>query len=236
MNQLEDYNTREVRIEDPAKEVSLMRNVYLWMTLALAITAATAYLTISSETLFHLVYGNGILMIVLIVLELGLVIGLSAAINRMSMTVATTMFILYSFVNGLTLSSIFLTYEIGSIFAVFMVSAGMFGVMVFVGMFTKKDLSAWGKFGLMALIGMILAMVVNLFLHSEAMDYIVSAIGVLVFSGLTAYDSQKIKAMLDSADPADESTMKLALMGSLTLYLDFINLFLDLLRIFGKRK
>jgi len=166
--------------------------------------------------------------------ELILVIALSAAINRISLTAATLLFVLYSMVNGLTMSYIFLIYEISSIATTFLVCALDFGAMALIGSFTKKDLSAIGRFGLMALIGLIIASIVNMFLKNEMMDFVISGIGVLLFTGLTAYDAQKIKLMFAEADDASESMQKYALLGSLTLYLDFINLFLYLLRFMGK--
>ena len=191
---------------------TLMRKVYLWMTLAPA-----------------LLWG-------LIIAELALVIGLSAAIRKLSLPVATLMFVIYSVINGVTLSSIFLVYSIGSIAKVFLITAGTFGAMALFGYTTKKDLSSMGKILFMALIGLIIATVVNLFVKSSGLDLILCYGGVLIFVGLTAWDSQKIKEMCMSAEYADEGAQKMALLGALTLYLDFINLFLYLLRIFGRRE
>lgn len=149
---------------------------------------------------------------------------------------ATLMFVLYSVINGVTLSSIFLIYTAESITQVFLITAGTFGAMAFIGYTTKKDLSSMGKYLLMALIGLIIATLVNIFFKSSGMSMIISYVGVLIFVGLTAYDSQKIKEMCNSIEYVDESAQKLALLGALTLYLDFINLFIYLLRIFGKRE
>ena len=212
----------------------LMRKVYLWMTLALVITGFSAYYVAHSSYIFTLL-NNSPLLLVLIIAELGLVIGLSAAIHKMSLTVATMMFVVYSLINGITLASIFLVYTEASIFTVFLITAGTFAAMALVGYTTKTDLSSMGKYLLMALIGIIIATIVNLFVHSSGLDLIICYGGVLVFVGLTAYDSQKIKYMCQSMEYADSSAQKLALLGALTLYLDFINLFLYLLRIFGKR-
>ena len=213
---------------------TLMRKVYLWMTLALVITGFAAYYVATSSFIFTL-YNTPALLWGLIIAELALVIGLSAAINKLSLPVATLMFVIYSVINGVTLSSIFLVYSIGSIARVFMITAGTFGAMALLGYTTKKDLSSMGKYLFMALIGLIIATVVNLFVKSTGLDLILCYGGVLIFVGRTAWDSQKIKEMCMSAEYADEGAQKMALLGALTLYLDFINLFLYLLRIFGRR-
>lgn len=215
---------------------ALMRKVYVWMTLALAITGLTAYGVANSPGVLQMIYGNSIVMWGLIIAELAIVLGVSGAINRLSLTTATLMFILYSIINGALFSSIFLVYTSSSISTVFFISAGVFAAMAFVGYTTKTDLTSMGKLLLMALIGMIIASVVNIFVKSSAMELIVSYIGVVVFVGLTAYDSQKIKRMLLDAPDQGETYQKIALLGALSLYLDFINLFLYLLRIFGKRE
>ena len=214
----------------------LMRKVYLWMTFALLITGMTAYYVATSPTLLTAILTNKILFWGLFIAELALVFGLSAAINRLSLTFATVMFILYSIINGATMSIIFLVYEVSSIATVFFITAGTFGAMALIGYTTKKDLSTMGKFMYMGLIGLVIATVVNIFLKSDGLTMILSYIGVIIFVGLTAWDSQKIKQMLLQAPEVDEATQKVALLGSLTLYLDFINLFLYLLRIFGRRK
>jgi FtsH-binding integral membrane protein len=213
----------------------LMRKVYLWMTMALVITGISAYYVANSSFIFTL-YNTPALLWGLIIAELAIVIGLSAAINKLSLTMATLMFIIYSIINGVTLSSIFLIYTTSSITNVFLITAGTFGAMAFVGYTTKADLSSLGKYLLMALIGIIIATVVNVFfVKSSGFDLIICYLGVLIFVGLTAYDSQKIKEMCMSAEYADERAQKFAILGALTLYLDFINLFIYLLRIFGKR-
>ena len=163
-----------------------------------------------------------------------MVFAISAAINRLSLTMATLLFILYSAFNGVTLSAIFVVYSPVIITKVFFITAGTFGAMAAYGYFTKRDLTSIGRLLFMALIGLIIATVVNLFLKSAAFDLILSYIGVLVFVGLTAWDSQKIKRMLAMQTSMDENAMKIALLGALSLYLDFINLFLYLLRIFGR--
>ena len=211
----------------------LMRKVYTWMTLALLITGVTAFGVASSPTLFM---SLSKMMWGLIIAELALVFILSGAINRLSLGTATLMFIGYSVLNGAMLSSIFLVYEPMVIAKVFFITAGTFGAMAVYGYTTKKDLTSMGKILFMALIGLIIATVVNMFLKSPGFDYILSYIGVAIFIGLTAWDSQKIKEMLQTQYDMSEGAQKLALLGALTLYLDFINLFLYLLRIFGNNK
>jgi len=214
----------------------LMRKVYLWMSLALVITGFTAYYVATSETLMTALLSNQILFWGLVIGELALVFGLSAAINKLSLTTATLMFVLYSVINGATLSFIFLAYTASSITSVFFITAGTFAAMALFGYFTKTDLTSMGKILMMALIGIIIATIVNFFTKSEGLAMILNYLGVLVFVGLTAYDSQKIKQMLMMAPDAGEAAQKLALLGALSLYLDFINLFLYLLRILGERR
>jgi len=214
----------------------LMRKVYLWMTLALAITGFTAYYVATNETLLTALYTNQILFWGLVIGELALVFGLSAAINKLSLTTATLMFVLYSVVNGATMSFIFLVYTASSITSVFLITAVTFAVMAVLGYFIKIDLTSMGKILMMALIGIIIATIVNIFLKSSGMAMILNYLGVLVFVGLTAYDSQKIKQMLLMAPDAGEGAQKIALLGALSLYLDFINLFIYLLRILGTRR
>ena len=214
----------------------LMRKVYLWMTMALAITGFTAYYVATNETLITALVTNQILFWGLAIGELALVIGLTAAINRLSLTTATLMFVLYSVINGATMSFIFLLYTASSITSVFFITAGTFAAMALFGYFTKTDLTSMGKFLLMALIGIIIATIVNIFTKSQGLAVILNYLGVLVFVGLTAYDSQKIKQMLQMAPDAGEGAQKIALLGALSLYLDFINLFLYLLRILGSKR
>ncbi len=215
---------------------ALMRKVYVWMTLALVITGVTAYGVASSPSLLMTIYSGKVVLWGLIIAEFVLVISISAAINRLSLSTATMLFILYSALNGATLSSIFVLFNIATIGKVFFITAGTFGVMAFYGYTTKRDLTSIGKILFMALIGLIIATVVNMFMKSATFDYILSYIGVLVFTGLTAWDTQKIKQMLQTQYDMSEGAQKLALLGALTLYLDFINLFLYLLRIFGRRE
>ncbi|WP_337567815.1 Bax inhibitor-1/YccA family protein [Prevotella sp.] len=212
---------------------ALMRKVYVWMTLALVITGFTAFGIAENPGLVYTIVTNRLLFWGLVIGEFALVMAIYSAIGRLSATAATLLFVLYSIVNGATLSVIFLAYTMTSIASVFFITAGTFAVMAFIGYTTKTDLTSFGKMLMMGLIGIILATVVNIFIGSSMLNMIVSYVGVVVFVGLTAYDSQKIKNLLYQVDNMSEEAQKLALLGSLTLYLDFINLFLMLLRIFG---
>lgn len=228
--------SRERELEMSAAFPILMRKVYLWMTMALAITGFTAFYVAHSESLLTAIFTNQILFWGLVIAELGLVIGLSAAINKLSLTVATLMFVLYSVINGATMAFIFLVYTASSVTNVFLITAGTFAAMALFGYFTKTDLTSMGKILMMALIGVIIATIVNVFTKSEGLAVILNYVGVLVFVGLTAYDAQKIKQMMLTAPDAGEASQKIALLGALSLYLDFINLFLYLLRILGSRR
>lgn len=212
---------------------ALMRKVYVWMTLALVITGFTAFGIAENPGLVYTIVTNRLLFWGLVIGEFALVMAIYSAIGRLSATAATLLFVLYSIVNGATLSVIFLAYTMTSIASVFFITAGTFAVMAFIGYTTKTDLTSFGKMLMMGLIGIILATVVNIFIGSSMLNMIVSYVGVVVFVGLTAYDFQKIKNLLYQVDNMSEEAQKLALLGSLTLYLDFINLFLMLLRIFG---
>jgi len=203
--------------------------------LALTITGITAYAVATIPNLQEIVLMNSFVMWGLIIAEFGLVMAISWGINKLSLTTATLLFVLYSVINGATLSVIFVAYSIGTISKVFFITAGTFAVMAFIGYVTKTDLSKLGKILFMALIGLVIATIVNIFLKSSGLDLVLSYVGVLVFVGLTAYDTQKIKQMLWQAGDLSETSQKIALLGALSLYLDFINLFLYLLRIFGRR-
>ncbi|WP_297826205.1 Bax inhibitor-1/YccA family protein [uncultured Desulfovibrio sp.] len=211
-----------------------MRQVYQWMTAGLALTTAVAYGVASSPAIRDAILGNSMVMILLIVAQFGLVIALSAAIHKMSAGTATALFLLYSALTGATLSSIFVIYPIASIANAFLVTTGTFLAMSVYGSVTKRDLTGMGNFLFMGLIGIVIAMVVNIFLRSGMMDLIISCLGVLIFTGLTAYDTQKLRRFGEGAPLADGTAVRRgAIMGALTLYLDFINLFLMLLRLFG---
>lgn len=216
---------------------ALFRNVYVWMTMALAITGLVAMYMAKSLTLLQMILGNSFGMWGLLIAEIGLVWYLSARIRQISFTTATVLFIIYSILNGATLSVIFLAYTASSIASTFFITAGTFAATGIYGYVTKKDLSSLGSLCIMGVIGLIIATVVNIFLASDALTMVISYIGVALFVGLTAYDTQKIKRLLLSNDmEVNEETQKIALLGALTLYLDFINLFLYLLRILGDRK
>ena len=214
-----------------------MQQVYLWMTAALGVTAVTAYLTASSPALLGLFFGGGMLMpIILMVAIFGLVIYLSAAIHKLSAGAATGFFLLYSALMGFWLAPVLLVYSGASVARAFMVTAGMFGGMSVFGMVTKRDLSGMGSFLMMGLWGIILASIVNIFLKSTQMDFVISVVGVIVFTGLTAWDTQKLRQMGETAPIEDSVAIRRgAILGALSLYLDFINLFLMLLRLFGNR-
>lgn len=214
----------------------LIRKVYLWMTLALAITGVTAYGVANSPNLLQFLHSSYWVFFGVVLGELGLVMWLSAAINRLSLQTATLLYLVYSVLNGAVLSMIFVAYSPLVITKVFLITAGTFGAMAFIGYTTKRDLSKMGSILYMALIGLIIASVVNIFLRSSGFDLILSYLGVAIFVGLSAWDVQKIKVMLSEQEYADESAQKMALIGALTLYLDFINLFLYLLRIFGRER
>lgn len=215
---------------------ALMRKVYLWMALALTITGFTSMIILSNESFIYTLFNKQLLFWGLVIGELILVFSLSARIHKMSITTATIMFVLYSVINGVTLAPLLFFYTKTSIAKVFFITAGTFGVMSLIGYTTKTDLSSIGKILFMALIGLIIATVVNLFMHSSTLDLIISYAGVVIFVGLTAWDTQKIKRMLAMCEEPDEQAHKIALMGSLALYLDFINLFIWLLRILGDRR
>ena len=229
-------NDKEIELEKSTTMSVLMRKVYTWMAMALVITGICAYGVANSPALLQAIYGNPAVIIIMCVAELGLVIWLSARIHKMSLTTATMMFIVYSVFNGATLASIFIVYTQASIAKVFFITAGTFGLMALVGSTTKVDLSKMGGILLMGLIGVIIASIANIFIKSTGFDYILSIITVLIFVGLTAYDTQKIKQMLLMAPDTGETAQKVALMGALSLYLDFINLFIHLLRLFGNSR
>lgn len=236
MNNFIDDQTQPMTAVESTLAGAMMRKVYLWMTMALAISGLTAYYAAGSYAFMSALTANRFTIIMLFVIEFGLVIGLSAAIDRLSALTATIMFLIYSVVNGATLSVIFLAYDMGSIANVFFITAGTFASMALFGTVTKKDLSKLGSYLYMALFGLIIAGVVNMFLHSARFDYIVSIVGVLVFTGLTAYDVQKVRAMIFTAGDDEELSNKVAVIGALTLYLDFVNFFLYMLRLGGNRK
>lgn len=217
------------------RQQEFITRVYSWMFAALVITGAIAYLTSTSAQIMSFVFETPYVFTGLLIGEVLLVIGLSALINKVSSSVAILLFIIYAAVNGLTMSVIFMVYTQSSIATTFFITAATFGAMSLYGYYTKKDLTSWGNLLFMALIGLIIASVVNLFLKNEMLYWIISYAGVLIFVGLTAYDTQKLKN-LNMTNADSETVQKTAIMGALTLYLDFINLFLYLLRLLGRRK
>ncbi|MBK0035410.1 Bax inhibitor-1/YccA family protein [Erwinia sp. S43] len=214
-----------------------MAQVYGWMTCGLLLTAFVSWYAANTPEVMQLVFANRITFFGLIIVQLGLVVLLSMMVQKLSGAVATGIFMLYSALTGLTMASIFLVYTYSSIASTFVVTAGMFGAMSLWGYTTKRDLSGMGSMLFMALIGILLASLVNLWLKSTALMWAVTYIGVVVFVGLTAYDTQKLKNIGESINVEDkENLRRYSIMGALTLYLDFINLFLMLLRIFGNRR
>jgi FtsH-binding integral membrane protein len=214
-----------------------MGRVYLWMTLGLAATGAMAYFVASSPAALDALFGRSIWPLAVIwIAELGIVFYLSARVMTLSPATASTMFFVYSVLNGLSLAPIFLVYTGESISTAFFVSAAMFGGMSLYGTVTKRDLSGWGSFLTMGLVGIVIAMVVNMFVGSFRADLVISIIGVIVFTGLAAYDTNKLRRMAAEGGLGEEAGQNLAVLGALTLYLDFVNLFLFLLRIFNRRK
>lgn len=224
----------------PIQDMSLVQaqqqflsKVYGWMVGGLLVTAATAYLVATSYEIMNLIRS---MMLLLIIAEFGLVIFLSARVDKMSKNTAIGSFLLFSFVNGLTLSVILMRYTEESIYSTFVITALTFGALSFYGFITKKSLGAIGSFMMMGLFGVIIASLVNMFMQSSALNFAISLIGVIVFAGLTAWDTQKLKEMYEVQFMGVDIATKGAIIGALTLYLDFINLFLFMLRLLGGRK
>jgi len=234
------YSPNEQTLPQVSTEAStiFLAKVFYWMAIGLGLTGLAAFLTVSSQTALQLIFGNKMVFYGLIIGELGLVFYLSARIEKISAQAATGIFLGYSILNGVTLSAILLLYTMSSVAATFFITAGMFGAMAVYGFVTKRDLTSWGSFLFMGLIGIIIAMVVNIFLASSMMSWIISGIGVIIFTGLTAYDVQQISRMGEQGimDGGEAVIRKGAIMGALRLYLDFINLFLMLLRLLGDRR
>ena len=218
--------------EDERKK--FMSGVYTWMTLALALSGLTAFGVASSPAILQLIFGNELVFFGLIIAELVLVMVFSFRVHKMSVTAASLVYIVYSILNGITLASIFIVYTKTSIFSVFLISAGMFAAMSIYGRVTKQDLRSAGRYLTMALFGVIIASVVNIFLKSSGLDWLLSLVTVGIFVGLTAYDTQKAYAIAERADGSDVFA-KASVVMALELYLDFINIFLSLLRLFGKK-
>jgi len=238
---MNDYNMNEFIQGKSSAEVeerqhAFLTRVFLWMAIALGFTGVVAMLTISSPLIRGIIFSSNLVFGGLIIAEFAIVWRLSLSLHKMSATSATLSLVLYSILNGLTLSVIFLVYTASSIASVFFIAGAMFGTMFLVGLVAKVDLTKLGGILMMALVGLIIASVVNIFMHNDAMTMMISYGGVLIFCGLTMYDAQKLKAIGMMEMQSDDQMQKYAIHGALRLYLDFINLFLFLLRILGRRK
>jgi FtsH-binding integral membrane protein len=234
---MEQTYNKGITIDAAAAETQrFMTKVYGWMSFALVVTGFVAMYVAQSEALLALVFSSSFTVIGIILVEFILVGALAGWVSRMSANTATFIFLLYSAINGLTLSAIFVIYTAESIATTFFITAGTFGVMSVYGYTTKSDLTKWGSLLFMGMIGLVIASLVNFFLQSTMLYWITTYAGVLIFVGLTAYDTQKIKNMNIIGNEGTDDDKKEAIMGALTLYLDFINLFLYLLRLFGKKK
>ncbi|MBG2877062.1 Bax inhibitor-1/YccA family protein [Proteus alimentorum] len=216
---------------------TFMAQVYGWMTVGLLLTAFVAYYVASSYALQDMIFSSKVVFFGLIIAQLGLVFVLSGMVHKMSGAMATSLFMLYSVLTGVTISSVLLVYTASSIASTFFICAAMFGALSIYGYTTKRSLTGMGSFLFMGLIGIIIASIVNIFMQSSMMSMVISYAGVLIFAGLTAYDTQKLKDMGNEINQEDKENMRrYSIMGALTLYLDFINLFLMLLRILGDRR
>ena len=217
---------------------ALFRRVYQWMAIGLILTAVTAYGVASNGTLMRMFYGSAMPLFVVAIATVGLVVALSAGIRRISAGTASALFVIYSVLNGLLCSGVLLLYAQESVYSAFFSTAGMFAVMSVYGLYTRRDLTSLGSFLYMGLIGLIISGLVNLFVRSTMVEFVTSIVGILVFLGLTAYDTQTIRQMGDEIEDGEDGVTirKAAVLGALSLYLDFINIFLYLLRLFGKRR
>lgn len=219
-----------------SSESSFISKVYLWMSLGLAVSAATSFGLLAQPELLRVIFGNPGILIGIVIAEFALVIWLSAALMKMSASLASTLFLVYSALNGITLTAVFLAYTGISVLSTFAVTAGTFLFFSAYGATTKKDLTSVGSLAMMGLVGIIIASLVNIFLKSPVVYWISTFIGIAVFLGLIAYDTQKLKNIHAMGFQDADVEKKSAIMGALMLYLDFINLFIMLLRIFGKRR
>lgn len=236
MNNINNYNDQSINIDSSAVSRSFVANVFSYMTLALVITGIAAYWFAASGNILALLQGSSLLLWGVMLAPIGMVLIMSFAFNRLSFSALMGLFLAYSLVNGISLSVIFLIYSSAAISKVFFITAGLFGTMAVVGYTTKTDLTKLGSILMMAVFGIVIASLVNYFMQSAAFDYLISCVGVLVFTGLVAYDTQKVKRIGAGVEYGTATAGKLALMGALSLYLDFINLFLFLLRVFGGRR
>jgi FtsH-binding integral membrane protein len=230
---MDSYTQASLRIDYNPN--TYMMKVYAWMFIGMMLSAASAFLVLTAPVLMELIFGNKLVFWGLLLFEIILVVGLSGFSKNLPYPVVVLLFALYSITTGLTISIIFLGYTFSSIVSVFLVTAGIFAAMSAYGYFTKRDLSGVGMILYMLLIGMVLAMIVNIFLSSSLVDFVTAVIGVIVFTGLTAYDVQKIRKIGQGSQGFFDLN-KLAVLGALALYLDFINLFLSLVRLLGKRR
>jgi FtsH-binding integral membrane protein len=230
-----DGDATVVRPAAGSNQISeFLRAVYTWMATGLALTAAVAWFAAASETFVNAMAGNGLLFWGLVIAQLVIVVVLSARVERLAASTAATLFIIYSALTGLTLSFVLLAYTGESIATTFAISAGMFGCLAAYGATTRRNLSGMGQFLFMGLIGVVLASVIGFFWHSDALQFVITLVGVGVFAGLAAYDAQRLRNMAEAVP--DGHAGAYAINGALALYLDFINLFLFMLRIFGRRR
>jgi uncharacterized protein len=228
-------------VHSAALSRTFMARVFSWMFLALTITAVTSFVWAATPSLMRLLInaegtGFSILGWVVMLAPLGFVLLMSLGFQKLPSPLLILLFVVFSVLMGMSLSFIFLVYNIGTIGITFGITSAMFGVMAITGYVTKTDLTKFGSILMMGVVGLIIAMLVNFFMKSQMMDYIISIIGVLIFTGLTAYDVQRLKKIGTMVDNTGNMVLKMSIMGALTLYLDFINLFLFLLRLMGGRK
>ena len=237
MAQYDSYTPYAVGVGSIESVNTLFRKVYQYMALGLILTSLTAWLTVASPAMIQFFYGSRAPLIIAALAELGLVFYLSATIAKHSASTSLLLFGLYSVLNGITISVVLLVYTQESVYTAFLSTAGMFGAMSVYAMYTKRDITTWGSFLRMGLWGLIIAMVINMFVGSSVAETVISVMGIIIFMGLTAYDTAKIKSMAESSGMNDDESLgKVAVIGALALYLDFINLFLYLIRLFGKRR
>ncbi len=230
-------STRTAAAQSASVASLFMRQVYLWMAVGLGITAVAAWEVAASETMRSLLFGNIFVLLSIIAAQIGLFIALNFFMQKLSATAATALFAVYTGLTGVTLSSIFTVYDFGSIANAFVVTAGTFLTMSIYGWVTKRDLTAMGSFLMMGFVGIFIAIIVNTFLQSAMLDFVISILGVLVFIGLTAYDTQKIKQFAEDAPLHDSTAVRRGvILGAFTLYLDFLNLFIFILRLTGGSK
>ena len=237
MANYENYAPYSTGIDSIESVNAIFKKVYQFMAMGLILTTLAAYLTASSSFMINLLYTSRAPMLILAVAEIGLVIWLSAVINKLSASSARNIFFVYSLLNGVMCSSVLLVYTGEAVTKAFLSTAGMFGAMSIYGLYTKRDLTSFGSFLRMGLFGLIIAMVINMFVGSSMMEFCTSIFGIIIFLGLTAWDTAKIKSLAYVLDANDDNmTGKIAVIGALSLYLDFINIFLYLLRFFGSRR